>query len=173
MNITLTFMSSSSDEFTHLYENSKKDISAGFPRTYRVILRGTQTWRLRPYEALYIWVKLDIFPNISHLKYRTGLILDEAFRVFIFSHFPGSGLSVLNGLLFTFESATVKTENTTSVNYLPSRFDNVKFSVLFNLSLTTTRSMKGKSLKRRIKKKCNFLSFSFIIRKRNLALMSL
>ena len=53
----------------------------------------------------------------------------------------------------TFESATVKTENTTSVNYLPSRFDNIKFSVLFNLSLTTTRSMKGKSLKRRIKKK--------------------
>ena len=169
MNITLIFMSSSSDEFTHLYENSKKDISAGFRRTYCVILKGTQTWRL----ALYIWVKLDIFPNISHLKYRTDLILGEAFRVFIFSHFPGSGLSVLNGLLFIFESATVKTENTTSVNYLPSKVDNIKFSVSFNLSLTTTRTMKGKSLKRRIKKKCNFLSFSFIIRKRNLALMSL
>ena len=139
MNITLIFMSSSSDEFTHLYENSKKDISAGFRCPYCVIL----------------------------------MILDEAFRLFIFSHFPASGLSVLNGLLFIFESVTVKTENTTSVNYLPSRFDNMKFSVLFNLSLTTTRSMKGKSLKRRIKKKCNFLSFSFIIRKRNLALMSL
>ena len=139
MNITLIFMSSSSDEFTHLYENSKKDISAGFRWPYCVIL----------------------------------MILDEAFRVFIFSHFPASGLSVLNGLLFIFESVTVKTENTTSVNYLPSRFDNIKFSVLFNLSLTTTRSMKGKSLKRRIKKKCNFLSFSLIIRKRNLALMSL
>ena len=139
MNITLIFMSSSSDEFTHLYENSKKDISAGFRWPYCVIL----------------------------------MILDEAFRVFIFSHFPASGLSVLTGLLFIFESVTVKTENTTSVNYLPSRFDNMKFSVLFNLSLTTTRSMKGKSLKRRIKKKCNFLSFSLIIRKRNLALMSL
>ena len=139
MNITLIFMSSSSDEFTHLYENSKKDISAGFRWPYCVIL----------------------------------MILDEAFRVFIFSHFPASGLSVLNGLLFIFESVTVKTENTTSANYLPSRFDNMKFSVLFNLSLTTTRSMKGKSLKRRIKKKCNFLSFSLIIRKRNLALMSL
>ena len=139
MNITLIFMSSSSDEFTHLYENSKKDISAGFRWPYCVIL----------------------------------MILDEAFRVFIFSHFPASGLSVLNGLLFIFGSVTVKTENTTSVNYLPSRFDNMKFSVLFNLSLTITRSMKGKSLKRRIKKKCNFLSFSLIIRKRNLALMSL
>ena len=139
MNITLIFMSSSSDEFTHLYENSKKDISAGFRWPYCVIL----------------------------------MILDEAFRVFIFSHFPASGLSVLNGLLFIFESVTVKTENTTSANYLPSRFDNMKFSVLFNLSLTTTRSMKGKSLKRRIKKKCNFLSFSLIIRRRNLALMSL
>ena len=139
MNITLIFMSSSSDEFTHLYENSKKDISAGFRWPYCVIL----------------------------------MILDEAFRVFIFSHFPASGLSVLNGLLFIFESVTVKTENTTSVNYLPSRFDNMKFSVLFKLSLTTTVSMKGKSLKRRIKKKCNFLSFSLIIRKRNLALMSL
>ena len=139
MNITLIFMSSSSDEFTHLYENSKKDISAGFRWPYCVIL----------------------------------MILDEAFRVFIFSHFPASGLSVLNGLPFIFGSVTVKTENTTSVNYLPSRFDNMKFSVLFNLSLTITRSMKGKSLKRRIKKKCNFLSFSLIIRKRNLALMSL
>ena len=152
-------MSSSSDEFTHLYENSKKDISAGFRWPYCVILKETQTWRLRPYKALHIWVKLDIFPNISHLKHRTGLILDEAFRVFIFSHFPASGLSVLNGLLFIFESVTVKTENTTSVNYLPSRFDNIKFSVLFNLSLTTTRSMKGKSLKRRIKKKFSFLFF--------------
>ena len=122
-------MSSSSDEFTHLYENSKKDISAGFRWPYCVILKETQTWRLRPYKALHIWVKLAIFPNISHLKHRTGLILDEAFRVFIFSHFPASGLSVLNGLLFIFESVTVKTENTTSVNYLPSRFDNIKFSV--------------------------------------------
>lgn len=149
-------------------------------KIFLLVSRGHTVWSSEGHKhgvsghiKCYIWVKLDIFPNISHLKYRTGLILDEAFRVFIFSYFPGSGLSVLNGLLFIFESATVKTENTTSVNYLPSRFDNIKFSVLINLSLTTTRRMKGKSFKRRIKKKCNFFSFSFIIRKRNPALMSL
>ena len=34
------------------------------------------------------------------MKYHTGLILSEAFCIFIFFYFLDSGLSVLNGLLF-------------------------------------------------------------------------
>ena len=44
----------------------------------------------------------DIFPNISHINYRTDLIHGEAFCIFIFFHFPDSGLSVLIGLHFYF-----------------------------------------------------------------------
>ena len=44
----------------------------------------------------------NVFPNISHMKYRTDLILGEAFCIFIFFYFLDSGLSVLNGLQFYF-----------------------------------------------------------------------
>ena len=46
--------------------------------------------------------KCIYIPNISHMKYRTDLILGEDF------HFQDSGLSVLNGLLFYFDGVTVK-----------------------------------------------------------------
>ena len=45
------------------------------------------------------------------MKYRRDLILGEAFCVFIFSHFPDSGLSQLNDLLLIFDGVTVNTEN--------------------------------------------------------------
>ena len=52
------------------------------------------------YKALKIWVRH--FPNISHMKYCTGLIFDKAFCLLIFFYFPDSELSVLNGLHFYF-----------------------------------------------------------------------
>ena len=60
-------------------------------------LKGTPTWRLhtKPYKF-----GKNVFPNISHMKYLTDLILGEAFCIFIFFHFPDSGLSVLSGLYF-------------------------------------------------------------------------
>ena len=58
-------------------------------------LKGTPTWRLhtKPYNF-----GKNVFRNISHMKYLTDLILGEAFCIFIFFHFPDSGLSVFNGL---------------------------------------------------------------------------
>ena len=38
------------------------------------------------------------FRMASHIKYRTDLILGEAFCMFIFFYFLDAGLSVLNGL---------------------------------------------------------------------------
>ena len=48
------------------------------------------------HDDLWIWV--NIFPKILHMKYHTGLILAEAFCIFVFFYFPDSALSVLNGL---------------------------------------------------------------------------
>ena len=45
------------------------------------------------------------------MKYRRDLILGEAFCIFIFFHFPVSGLSLLNDLPLIFDGVTVKTEN--------------------------------------------------------------
>jgi len=45
------------------------------------------------------------------VNYRTDLILAEAFCIFVFFHFPDSGLSVLTGLHFIVDGVTVKTEN--------------------------------------------------------------
>ena len=42
------------------------------------------------------------FPNISHLKYFTDLILGKGFCIFIVFHFPDSSPSVLNGVHFYF-----------------------------------------------------------------------
>ena len=45
------------------------------------------------------------------MKNRQDLILGEAFCTFIFFHFPDSGLSVLNSLLFFIvDGVTVETE---------------------------------------------------------------
>ena len=54
-------------------------------------LKGTPTWRF--HSKLYKF-GLNVFPNISHMNYRTHLILGEAFSICIFFHFPVSGLSV-------------------------------------------------------------------------------
>ena len=42
INITLIFMNSSSDEFTHKKENSKTDVSVGFRRPYLCPSMGHQ-----------------------------------------------------------------------------------------------------------------------------------
>ena len=42
------------------------------------------------------------------MNYRTDLILDEAFGMFIFFYFPDSGLSVLTGFHFYFDGVIVK-----------------------------------------------------------------
>ena len=54
-------------------------------------LKGTPTWRLhtKPYKF-----GLNVYPNISHMNYRTDLILSEAFCIFIFFLFSDSELSV-------------------------------------------------------------------------------
>ena len=54
-------------------------------------LKGTPTWRLhtKPYKF-----GLNVYPNISHMNYRTDLILSEAFCIFIFFLFPDSEFSV-------------------------------------------------------------------------------
>ena len=57
-------------------------------------------WFRRP--CLCPFVSIQSFINISHMKYRTDLILGEAFCIFIFFYFLDSGLSVLNGLQFHF-----------------------------------------------------------------------
>ena len=93
INITLIFMSSSSDEFMHLRKNSKTDVSVGFQRPYLSPLK-TPTW-----ISIQIYINLGktFFPNLSHTRSHTDLILGQAFCIFIFVHFPYSGFSVLNG----------------------------------------------------------------------------
>ena len=73
----------------------------GFPAAIFVPLKGTPTWRR---HTKLINLGKTFFPNISHMKYRTDLILGEAFCIIflIFFHFPNSGYSVLNGLHFYF-----------------------------------------------------------------------
>ena len=63
-----------------------------------------------PYKALQIWVK-RFSEYLARMKYRTDLILGEAFLYIYLLSFPDSGLSVLNGLHFCFDGVTVKTEN--------------------------------------------------------------
>ena len=68
-----------------------------FPAAIFVPLKGTQTWRRHTKLCKF---GQNVFPNISHMKYRTDLILGEAFCLFIFFYFLDSGLSVLNGFQF-------------------------------------------------------------------------
>ena len=60
-------------------------------------LAGTPTQRLQ--RELYD-LGSKLFPRISHMKYRTHLILGEAFCIFMLFHFLDSGLSVMNGFDF-------------------------------------------------------------------------
>ena len=83
-----------------------------FPAAIFVPLKGTQTWRLL--TKLYKFGE-NVFPNISHIKYSTDLILGEAFCIFIFFYFLDSGLSVLNGLQFYFWLRDSENPQTTSV----------------------------------------------------------
>ena len=54
-----------------------------------------------------------VFPNISHMKYRTDLILGEGFCIFIFFLFPRFWTFCINWFeIFGFEGVIVKTENT-------------------------------------------------------------
>ena len=94
INITLIFMSSSSDEFMHLKKNSKTDVSVGFKRPYLSPVKGHQHG-----ISIQIYINLGktFFPNFSHTRSHTDLILGQAFCIFIFVHFPCSGFSVLNG----------------------------------------------------------------------------
>ena len=62
-------------------------------------LEGTPTWHLK--TKLYK-IGQNVLLNFSHMNYRTDLILAKAFLIFIFFHFPDSGLSVLTGLHFHF-----------------------------------------------------------------------
>ena len=56
------------------------------------------------YGALQSLINLGttLFRISRIMKYRTDLSLGEAFCIFIFFHFPDSGLSVLNGMHFYF-----------------------------------------------------------------------
>ena len=62
-----------------------------------------------PYKALKNgW---NVFPNISHMNYRTDLILGKDFRLFIFFHFPDSNFLYWLVCNFIFDGVTVKTQN--------------------------------------------------------------
>ena len=109
-----------------------------FPAAIFVPLKGTQTWRLltnhhHHHQSLFIhkivlfymvflgivfklYIKFykfwwNVFPNISHMQYRTDPILGEAFCIFIFFYFLDSGLLYWMVCNFTFDCVTVKTEN--------------------------------------------------------------
>ena len=60
-------------------------------------LTGTPTQRLQ--TKLYDFGS-KLFSRISHMKYRSHLILGEVFAFFMLFHFLDSGLSVLNGFDF-------------------------------------------------------------------------
>ena len=96
INITLIFMNSSSNEFTHVLENSKTDVSVGFRRLW-CPSKGHQHG-VSIQSLLHLGTTLFRISRI--MKYRTDLSLGEAFCIFIFFHFPDSGLSVLNGMHF-------------------------------------------------------------------------
>ena len=71
-------MSSSRDEFTHKKENSKTYVSLA---TF-VPLKGTTTWR--HHDTKPSKFGRNVFPRTSHMNYRTGLVLGEAFCISIF-----------------------------------------------------------------------------------------
>ena len=86
------------NEFTHVLENSKTDVSVGFRRLWcptKGHQHGVSIQRL-------INLGRKLFRISRIMKHRTDLSLGEAFCIFIFFHFPDSGLSVLNGIHFYF-----------------------------------------------------------------------
>ena len=66
-----------------------------FRRPYFVLLEGTPC--CLP-EQSFVNLGETLFRISRIWNYRTDLILGEAFCIFIYSHFPDSGLSVLSGL---------------------------------------------------------------------------
>ena len=96
-NTTLTVISSSSDEFTLLYENSKAEVSVAFRPPYLCPSKGHHHG-----VSIQSFINLDkTFSRVSRIWHRTHLILGEAFCVIIFFHFSYSGLFV-HGLHFIF-----------------------------------------------------------------------
>ena len=95
----------------HAFEIFRKFVLIRFPAAIFAPFNVTPTWRLhtKPYKF-----GKNVFSNISHMDYRTDLVLGEAFCIFNFSHFPDSGLSVLTAwfsCIFVFDGVTVKTQN--------------------------------------------------------------
>ena len=98
INITSIFMSFSSNEFTHLWEKSKTDVSVGFRRPYLCPSKGHQHG-----VSIQSFINLSkTFFQISRLWNITETWLLARLFLLIFFHFPDSGLSVLNGLHFYF-----------------------------------------------------------------------
>ena len=108
INVTVIFMSFSSEEFTHLLENSKTDVFVGFQRLYLCPSKGHQNG-----------VSIQSFTNLGKTFFRISRAYEiphrsDSWRGFLYIYllsFPDSGLSVLNGLHFCFDGVTVKTEN--------------------------------------------------------------
>ena len=78
-----------------------------FRRPYFVLLKGTPC--CLP-EQSFVNLGETLFRISRIWNYRTDLILGEAFCIFIYSHFPDYGLSVLSGLHF-FDCVGLKTES--------------------------------------------------------------
>ena len=96
-NTTLTVISSSSDEFTRLYENSKAEVSVAFRPPYLCPSKGHQHG-----VSVQSFINLDkTFSRVSRIWHCTHLILGEAICIIIVFHFSYSGLSV-HGLHFIF-----------------------------------------------------------------------
>ena len=94
------FMSSSSDKFTLLKQNSVTDISVGFRPPCWCPSRRVPAWRLHTNSYKF---GCNICSDISCTKYSFDQNLGEGLCIFNFFHFPDSGLKLLNGFDFYFD----------------------------------------------------------------------
>ena len=94
------FMSSSSNKFTHLYQNSVTDVL--LVSVHHV---GAHPGGHHHVVSIQISVSLGktFLSDISYTEYSSDLNLGEGLCIFISFHFPHSGLYLLNGFDFYFD----------------------------------------------------------------------
>ena len=98
--IILILLSSSSDKFTLLYQNSVTDVSVSFWPPCWCPSGWAPAWRL--HTNLYKFGQ-KVSPHILHKKHYCDLKLRESLCIFTFYLFSESGLYLLNGFDFYFE----------------------------------------------------------------------
>ena len=110
--IIVTFLSSSRDKFTILWQNSVTDVSDCFRAPCWCPSRWAPAWRL--HTNLYKFAE-NVSPHIFHKKNCCDLNLGESLWISTFFLFSDSRLNLLNGFDFLFWSilngVTLKTSN--------------------------------------------------------------